>query len=177
MEQTTFPKRQTWLSFTLLFHRGSCSSCCLKRPFQTTSAAHSPLPHKHLNGHYERRGEVGSWPGKNEVSYSACVLFFPVTLGQREPSPAPRGRGRQINAEALIFQMKTYYCSFTLSLSLSLAQGSGAGFVFLSPALFLPLRLGGRMCFLLRGVDSPRPTLLGRPVVTASGRSARDKSA
>lgn len=42
---------------------------------------------------------------------SQPLSFSRGTLGQREPSPAPRGERRQINAEALIFQMKTYYCS------------------------------------------------------------------
>lgn len=70
--------------------------------------------------------------GGGEVA-SLCLSFFQGTLGQREPSPAPQGEGRQINAEALIFQMKTYYCSLALSpptplslpLSLLLAQSSG----------------------------------------------------
>lgn len=74
------------------------------------------------------------------------VSFFQGTLGQKEPSPAPQGEGRQINAEALIFQMKTYYCSPVLP---SLTPSPHAPSLPLSSHVFLS---GQELeCVLLRG--------------------------
>lgn len=84
------------------------------------------------------KGELESrrWPPEVEVRAADSVLFK-GTLGQHKPSAAPWGEGRQINAEALIFQMKMYYCS----LPLCLTRRSGPEIHLFPPTLFLCLLL------------------------------------
>lgn len=78
---------------------------------------------------------------------------------------------RRINAEALIFQMKMYYCFLSPSLSLSFS---------LLPALFscLPPEPESWLCLAEGEIDPrPLPPLPSQPgLMTGSGASARGQS-
>lgn len=139
-------------SFLHVFKFGHSVVCSSLQPFQNSSAC-SPC----CGGSFWSNEEWG-------VQQWASVLFQ-GTLGQREPSPAPQGEWRQINAEALIFQMKTYYCSLALS-SLPLPPSlllrvPGLNFCLLSPTFILcpPISLAVWTCFAEGDISSSKADL------------------